>query len=238
MANSTTQNYLQPRHSNTKEAKWHYHPAQIHLAAVGRNEMSDHVDEHYCLASIKGVKSFASAFSQNVVLISQDDKAKVPLGIAAVGKTFKAIQMVNEPVSVPDHDFPKGSKHKLIPSVYLVINPDNTNDSLRSEETFHEFTHHEGAIKPIWCLLTDGGPDENPRFLANILKYLLIFKKLDLDYLSVKTHAPGQSAYNPVERNMASLSGKLAGIVLNAFNYGNHLGNINGQHREIFTGDI
>src|SRR3954451_21278405 len=28
---------------------------------------------------------------------------------------------------------------------------------------------------------------------------------------------------------MASLSGKLAGIVLNAFNYGNHLGNTNGK---------
>ncbi|CAB4464558.1 unnamed protein product [Rhizophagus irregularis] len=250
-----------------RQAKRHHHPAQIRLAAVGRNEMSDHVDEHYCLASIKGIKSFASAFSQNVVLISQDDKAKVPLGIAAVGKTFKAIQTVNEPVSVPDHDFPKGSKHKLIPSVYLVINPDNTNDSLRSgkmrifvrpeyflgtscethmvdlmtiteEEPFHEFTHYEGAIKPIWCLLTDGGPDENPRFLANILKYLLIFKKLDLDYLSVRTHAPGQSAYNPVERSMASLSGKLAGIVLNAFNYGNHLGNMNGQANTVIDKEL
>lgn len=150
------------------------------------------------------------------------------------------------------------SKHKLIPSVYLLINPSNTNESLRSgkmrifirpeyflgtssethmvdlmmitkEEPFREFTHHEGSVKPIWCLLTDGGPDENPRFLANILKYLLIFKELDLDYLTVRTHAPGQSAYNPVERSMASLSGKLAGIVLNAFNYGKHLSNVNGQ---------
>ena len=137
----------------------------------------------------------------------------VPLGIAAVGKTFKAIQTVNEPVSVPDHDFPKGAKHKLIPSVYLMINPENMNDPLRSskmrifirpeyflgtscethmvdlmtiveEESFHEFTHCEGSVKPIWCLLTDGGPDENPRFLTNISKYLLIIKKLDLDYHS------------------------------------------------------
>ena len=92
------------------------------------------------------------------------------------------------------------SKHKLIPSVYLLINPSNTNESLRSgkmrifirpeyflgtssethmvdlmtitkEESFREFTHHKGSVKPIWCLLTDGGPDENPRYLANILKY-------------------------------------------------------------------
>ena len=73
----TLQNYIQPRHPGTKEAKRHHHPAQIRLAAVERNEMSEHVDEHYCLASVKSVKTFASTFPQNVVLISQDDKAKV-----------------------------------------------------------------------------------------------------------------------------------------------------------------
>lgn len=77
MARSTVQNYMQPRHPGTKEAQRHHHPAQIRLAAVGRNEMNSHVDEHYCLASVKGVKSFASIFPQNVVVISQDDKAKV-----------------------------------------------------------------------------------------------------------------------------------------------------------------
>ena len=140
-----------------------------------------------------------------------------------------------------------------------MINPENTNDSLRSgkmrifvhseyflgtscethmvdlvkiteEESFHEFTHHDGAVKPVWYLLTDGGPDENPRFLANILKYVLFFKKLDLDYLTVRTHALGQSAYNPVERSMATLSGKLAGIVFDAFNHGKHLGNVDGKN--------
>ena len=50
-----------------------------------------------------------------------------------------------------------------------------------------------------------------------------------MNYLSVRTHAPEQSACNLVKRSMASLSGKLAAIVLNAFNYGNHLGNVNGQ---------
>jgi hypothetical protein len=40
---------------------------------------------------------------------------------------------------------------------------------------------------------------------------------------------PGQSAYNPVEQSMATLSGKLAGIELDAFAHGNHLGSINGK---------
>ncbi|GES99622.1 hypothetical protein GLOIN_2v1766467 [Rhizophagus clarus] len=192
MAKSTLQNYMQPKHPGSKEAQRHHHPAQIHFAAVRRDEMNSHVDEHYCLASVKGV----------------------PLGMAAVGRTFKTIQTTNEPVSVPDHDFPKAAKHKLVPSVYLLINPFDTNDSLRSgkvqifirpeyflstscethmvdlmsitkEENFHEFTHNGDSVKPFWCLLTDGGPDENPRFLANITKYLLLFKKLDLDYLTV-----------------------------------------------------
>ncbi|CAB4478205.1 unnamed protein product [Rhizophagus irregularis] len=74
---------------------------------------------------------------------------------------------------------------------------------ITEKESFHEFTHHDGIVKPIWCLLTDGGPDKNPQFLANIMKYALLFKKLDLDYLTVRTHAPEQSAYNLVERSMA-----------------------------------
>src|SRR5439155_19887001 len=97
MSKSTLQNYMQPRHSGSREAQQHHHPAQIRLAAVGRNEMNEHIDGHYCLTSVKGVKSF------DVVLISQDDKAKVPLGIAAVGRTFKTMQTINELISVPDH---------------------------------------------------------------------------------------------------------------------------------------
>ncbi|GES72486.1 uncharacterized protein LOC106141435 [Rhizophagus clarus] len=250
------QNYMQPRHPATKEVQHHHHPSQIQLAAIGRNEMNSHVDEHYCLAAVKGVKMFALTFPQDIMLISQDDKAKVPLGMAAIGQTFKAIQTINEFVSVPDHDFPKASKHKLIPSVYLLINPSNSNNSLCSskvqifirleyflgtsckthmvdlmsitkEEPFHEFTHNEDSVKPFWCLLTDGGPDENPRFLVNISKYLLLFKKLDLDYLTVWTYMPKQSAYNLVEQSMISLSGKLAGIELDVFAYGHHLGSIN-----------
>src|SRR2546429_1975182 len=81
MSKSTLQNYMQPKHPGTKEAQRHHHSVQIRLAFVGRNEMSNHIDEHYCLASVKDVKSFASAFPQDIALISQDDKAKVLLCI-------------------------------------------------------------------------------------------------------------------------------------------------------------
>ncbi|CAB4461237.1 unnamed protein product [Rhizophagus irregularis] len=149
--------------------------------------MNSHVDEHYCLASVKGVKSFATAFPQDVLIISQDDKAKFHLEWLLLGRTFKTIQTTNEPVSVPDHDFPKAAKHKLVPS-HVLRNSYGGSHVNTKEENFREFTHN--------------GDTET-----------------DLDYLTVRTHAPGQSAYNPVERSMASLSGKLAGVELNAFTY-------------------
>ena len=77
MLKSTLQNYMQAQYLKTKEAQKHHYPAQIRLATVRKNEMNDHVDEYYCLASVKGIKSFASVYLQNVVLISQNDKTKV-----------------------------------------------------------------------------------------------------------------------------------------------------------------
>ncbi|CAG8787439.1 36746_t:CDS:2, partial [Gigaspora margarita] len=122
--------------------------------------------------------------------IKEDDKAKVPLGITAIGWTFKTIQSDNESVAISDHDFPK----------------------------------------------IDSGPDENPRYLKNIKEYCKLFKKLNFDYFTIQTHAPEQSAYNPVERSMSTLSEKLARIVLPVNHFGSHLdavGNVTDSKLEI-----
>jgi hypothetical protein len=257
LSRTTLNNYLLPSRSNTIAAKTHHHPATIANMSVSRNEKKEHLDEHYCLASVKGAKQFAALFPTQSVIISQDDKAKIPLGIPAVGRTFQTIQSFQEPVTLPDHDFPIGMQQKLIPSVYLLINPSDTNDTFRNgqlsifirpqyqigtsstshmsdlnsltqDNQFDEILKINGRIKPIWILLVDGGPDENPRHMKNILQYCRMFRVFDLDYLSIRTHAPGQSAYNPVERSMATLSQKLAGITLPIDKYGSHL-NSQGQ---------
>ena len=244
--------YLEPRHSHTFAARHHHHPAKIGLASIARTEMKSHTDEHYCLASVKAARIFAEVFADETIIISQDDKAKIGLGIPAVGRTFKTMQTVSEPVSIEDHDFPTGSKMKLIPSVYLVIDPVDSNDALRSgqlaifvrpeyfvgttssthmsdlqsivaNQHFVRALTKNGQVRPIWVLLVDGGPDENPRHMKNIIEYCKLFRSLNLDYLTVRTHAPGQSAYNPVERSMASLSTKLAGITLPVDKFGSHL---------------
>ncbi|CAG8818399.1 6982_t:CDS:1, partial [Gigaspora margarita] len=69
-------------------------------------------------------------------------------------------------------------------------------------------------FKSIWILLVDGGLNKNPKYLKNIVEYCDLFHELDLDYLSARTHAPYQSAYNPVESSIYTLSKKLAGIEL------------------------
>ncbi|RIA88603.1 hypothetical protein C1645_826123 [Glomus cerebriforme] len=132
IAKSTLQNYMQSKHPGMREAQRHHYPAQIHLVAIARNEINSHVNKHYYLVSVKGMKLFALVFSQDVMLIWQDDKAKVSLGMAAIERTFKTIQTMNEPVSVFNHNFPKASKHKLISFVYLLINPSDMNNSLYS----------------------------------------------------------------------------------------------------------
>ena len=91
------------------------------------------------------------------------------------------------------------------------------------DEQFEETTKWQGKMKSIWVLLVDGGPDENLKHLKNILEYSKLFKQQNLDYLTVRTHAPGQSAYNPVERSMATLSGKLAGISFPIDHFRTHL---------------
>ncbi|CAG8846171.1 1060_t:CDS:2, partial [Gigaspora margarita] len=172
------------------------HPAWVAIAGVSHIDTQEHPDGHYCLASVKYAKQFVSMFADMSVIISQDDKAKVGLGVLAVGQTFRTLQSINEPVVVADHDFPIGYGQKLISSVYLIIKPNKLNDELRT-----------GELAIFICSQA-------------LLKF-------DLDYLSVRTHAPEQSKYNPVERRMPTLSGKLAEILCDTWSrdliFGKHV---------------
>lgn len=52
------------------------------------------------------------------MFISQDDKARVPIGITAATKQAPLLMHVHYKVSLPDHDWGVANRHKLIPSVY------------------------------------------------------------------------------------------------------------------------
>src|SRR5437763_9400827 len=106
MAQTTLNNYLLPRQFNSIAARAHHHPAWVVVARISRTETQDHPDGHYCLASVKCAKQFATAFADMSVVISQDDKVKISLGVPAVGQTFHTLQSVNELICVADHNFP------------------------------------------------------------------------------------------------------------------------------------
>ncbi len=54
--------------------------------------------------------------------MSIDDKARVPLGLAAANKQAPILMHMAYRVRLPDHDWAVGGRHKLIPSVYASCN--------------------------------------------------------------------------------------------------------------------
>ncbi|KAJ6639659.1 hypothetical protein Bhyg_12406 [Pseudolycoriella hygida] len=67
----------------------------------------NHLDE---LASFLG--------PEEVTFISQDDKAKIPVGLPAVAKQVPLLMHMEYRVQLPDHTFVLANGHKITPSVY------------------------------------------------------------------------------------------------------------------------
>ena len=85
----------------------------------------------------------------------------------------------------------------------------------------------ESLVKPLVFVSVDGGPDEAPKHQQSLASWSETFLQNNLDALFVFTHAPGSSAYNPVERRMAPLSRDTAGLTLPFDTFGSHLNSSN-----------
>ena len=71
------------------------------------------------MASVKHARELASLFSdENLFFLSADDKARVSLGLPVSKRQTTILMHLEYRVKLPDHDFPIGGKHNLIPSVY------------------------------------------------------------------------------------------------------------------------
>ncbi|CAF1403975.1 unnamed protein product, partial [Rotaria magnacalcarata] len=188
-----------------------------------------------------------------VFFLSQDDKCKVPIGLPAAKKQAPLLMHLDYVIKLPDHDFVIASRHQLTPSVYAACLINNAGDVGYSGPTYiairsakhdksvsanhrDDFNHlvklkefntaaldSSNTVKSIVIITVDGGPDENPRFPKTLASSIDIFKTHNLDALFVLTHAPGQSAFNAVERRMAPLSHDLSGLILPHDNFGTHL---------------
>lgn len=84
---------------------------------------TQHKDTSFAAASINQLLELASLLGpKQCSFISQDDKARVPIGITAAQNKSPILMHVEYRVKLPDHDWVKANRHKLIPSVYAGIN--------------------------------------------------------------------------------------------------------------------
>ncbi|CAG8469355.1 1754_t:CDS:2, partial [Scutellospora calospora] len=131
ISRTSMKNYILSHSNCSLTSRTYYHPTFVEIASISRDKKKNYVDEYYCLVSVRNAKQCALTFADFAVVLSQDDKAKVLVGIPAVEKHFQTMQSINKLVSVSDHDFPISISQKLIPSVYLMINPKESNESLQ-----------------------------------------------------------------------------------------------------------
>ena len=59
--------------------------------------------------------------TENMFVLSVDNKAKVSIGVTTVNKQSPFIIPIDYEILLPDHDLVKARKHKLTPSVYSAF---------------------------------------------------------------------------------------------------------------------
>ena len=212
-----------PRDATTIEGKRHVITVPVKLCRAQSDQHRDHEDQKFCINTIRSLEILASILGpKEVFFLSQDDKAKVPIGITAANKQAPFLMHVEYRVRLPDHDWVIANKHKLIPSVYAAVKikskmmgqPEavgysgptyiairSCKHSLSTSETHAvdlDRLFELDAFKVV-IITTDGGPDENLRFPKVISQAIKFFKKYNLDALFIATNAPGRSAYNRIE---------------------------------------
>ena len=110
---------LVPRRSDSAEGKKHVRTVPVKIRRAKNNLRARHQDANFTFATKEYLKSVASFFGQNnTFVLSVDDKAKVPIGVTAAKYQTPLVMHMTYEIRLPDHDFVKAPKHKLIPSVY------------------------------------------------------------------------------------------------------------------------
>ena len=109
--------------------------APVNLHKSQNSKHASYPSPKFACASIRSLEELAAILGPaEVTFHSQDDKAKVPIGLTAASKQAPMFMHMEYQVTLPDHDFVVAPKHKLIPSVIgdmkLVKSKDLTNDAV------------------------------------------------------------------------------------------------------------
>ena len=115
---STIYLHLLPKNSRTMEGKRHLRTALVKLYKSQNSKRSAHVSTKFAISSIRAFEEIAAnSGPEDVAFHSLDDKAKVPIDITATKKQTLLFMHMKYQVTLSDHNFVIGSKHKFIPSV-------------------------------------------------------------------------------------------------------------------------
>ena len=110
-----------PRQGNTSERKRHVKTVPVKFLKPEASLRKRNVDRGFAKSFIDDMFEVANIFGPLATLfLSNDDKAHVPLGLAAASLQAPILMHLSYKVRLPDHDFVVGAKHKLIPSVYGI----------------------------------------------------------------------------------------------------------------------
>ncbi|CAF3383836.1 unnamed protein product [Rotaria sp. Silwood2] len=123
ISNSTVRRYFLPPKNNIQSSK--YYKSHI-LAKIPqkRNSQSikEHIDFHFTCSQVNYVEELSSLYSDEILALSCDNKAKIPLGAPAVSRYIRSrkFHLVENQPNLPDHDFPRHGI-RINPSAYLVL---------------------------------------------------------------------------------------------------------------------
>lgn len=126
LSRSATYYHLLPRNAKTIDGQRHVNTAPVRLIRASNDLHKSHIDQTFAKCTIDHLNELASLLGPfDVAVISQDDKARVPLGVTAAKEQSPIMMHMEYRVRLPDHDWVVAEKHKLIPSVYagLQIKP-------------------------------------------------------------------------------------------------------------------
>ncbi|CAG8548782.1 28643_t:CDS:2 [Dentiscutata erythropus] len=184
---------LIPRQNNSEEGKRHVKMVPVKLLRSQNSARRAHEDTHFCAALIKNVKEMVSV-----------------LGLKTVA---------NKRVELPDHDWVVAKRHKLISSVYAIL------DIQEGKYGQAEAVTYSG---PTFIRIRSGKHDSNTAYSHNKdFDNLMNEEKLH-NYTTTMDEqpacfAPYQSSSNLVEMRIAPLSHNLASVILLYDIFGSHL---------------
>ena len=127
---------------NSIEGKRHVVTAPVQLLRSKNDLHCKHIDAAFCFETIKRLEELSSMLGpKEVCFLSQDDKARVPIGLTAATMQSPLLMHVEYRVTLPDHDWVVAGRHKLIPSVIAGIKIEENSLGMRDAVGYSDPTY-------------------------------------------------------------------------------------------------